>query len=93
MTVKLTLYSRAGCCLCDDMKEVIRQVGARIPLDLAVIDIDGSEELKAEYGHQIPVLFIDGRKAFKHKVTAKDLRKRIGRRPLWKRLRLTTKGT
>jgi hypothetical protein len=74
------------------MKEVIRQVGARVPLDLEVIDIDSSEELKAEYGHQIPVLCIDGRKAFKHKVTAKDLRKRVGQRSLWKRLRLTSKG-
>ena len=87
MNTKLVLYSRADCCLCDEMKQVIRQVSATVPLELEEIDIDRSADLKAEYGDQVPVLFIDGRTAFKYKVTAKELRKRIGQRPLWKRRR------
>ena len=85
MNVKLTLYSRADCCLCEEMKEVIRQVAVKTPLEVVEVDVDSSAELKAEYGDQVPVLFIDGRKAFKYKVTAKELEKRVGRRPLWKR--------
>jgi glutaredoxin len=88
MSVKLTLYSRADCCLCEEMKEVIRQVSLRASVELDEIDVDSSAELKAEYGAQVPVLFIDGRKAFKYKVTAKELEKRVGRRSLWKRLGL-----
>jgi hypothetical protein len=32
------------------------------------------------------VLFIDGRKAFKYRVTARELERRVGRRALWMRL-------
>ena len=85
MNSKLVLYSRAGCCLCEEMKDAIRQVAAKIPLELEEIDVDTSAQLREEFGDQVPVLFIDGRKAFKYKVTAKELEKRVGPRPLWKR--------
>jgi glutaredoxin len=91
MKAKLTLYSRADCCLCAEMKDVIRQVSVKVSLDLEEIDVDSSAELKAEYGDQVPVLFIDGRKAFKYKVTAKELENRVGRRSLWKGLGLEKK--
>lgn len=77
MTPKLTLYSRKDCCLCDEMKAAIRQVSAKIPLDLEEIDVDGAAELQAEYGAEVPVLFIDGRKAFKYRVTAQELTKKV----------------
>lgn len=81
MKPKLTLYSRRDCGLCDAMKAVIRQVAAATPLDIVEIDIDTSGELQALYGDQVPVLFIDGRKAFKYRATAKQLAKRLGRKP------------
>jgi glutaredoxin len=87
MKAKLVLYSRADCSLCEEMKDAIREVAAKVPLELEEIDVDSSMELKKQFGDQIPVLFIDGRRAFKHKVTAKALRKRLGRRPLWARWR------
>jgi glutaredoxin len=77
MTPKLTLYSRKDCCLCDEMKDTIRQVSAKIPLDLDEIDVDGAAELQAEYGAEVPVLFIDGRKAFKDRVTVQELTKKV----------------
>ena len=89
MNAKLVLYSRADCCLCEEMKEAIRQVAATIPLELEEIDVDSSAPLKEQFGDEVPVLFIDGRKAFKYKVTAKELEKRVGRRGLWTRLSVT----
>ena len=78
---KLTLYSRQDCCLCDDMKAVIKKVAAVVALDLVEIDVDNDEDLKAKYGSEVPVLFIDGRKAFKYRVTAAELtRKLTGKR-------------
>jgi hypothetical protein len=68
------------------MKATIRQVAVRIPLDLEEIDVDSSVQLQERFGAEVPVLFIDGRKAFKYKVTAKELEKRLGRRTLWRRL-------
>ena len=81
MTAKLTLYSRKDCCLCDDMKAVIKKVAANLPLEIAEIDVDGSVELREEFGDQVPVLFIDGRKAFKYRVSAKQLAKKLNRKP------------
>jgi len=81
MRPKLTLYSRSNCCLCDAMKSVIRQVAATSAVDLEEIDIDANRELQARYDAQVPVLFIDGRKAFKYRVTVNQLEKRIGRGP------------
>lgn len=82
MTSKLTLYSRKDCCLCDAMKAVINKVAANLPLEIDEIDINGSLELREKFGNQVPVLFIDGRKAFKYRVSAKQLAKKLSRKPL-----------
>jgi hypothetical protein len=59
------------------MKTVIQQVAERTPLDLEEIDIDSSADLKQEYGEEVPVLFINGRKAFKYRLTARQLTARL----------------
>jgi glutaredoxin len=84
MKPKLTLYSRKDCCLCDEMKAVVRAVAAKIPLELDEIDVDGSSDLKAKFNDEVPVLFIDGRKAFKYRVTEKELKRRLTRLPVWR---------
>jgi hypothetical protein len=61
------------------MKAAIRQVAAKIPLDLEEIDVDSSTQLKEQFGDEVPVLFIDGKKAFKYRVTARELEKQLGR--------------
>jgi len=81
MKPKLVLYSRRDCCLCDEMKAAIRRVAATASFDFEEIDIDTRHELQDEYNEQVPVLFIDGRKAFKYRVTAEQLAKRLGRKP------------
>ena len=76
----LVLYSRNDCCLCEDMKTVINRVAGKIPLSLEEIDVDTSTELRNAYGEEVPVLYIDGRKAFKYNVTARELEKRLRRK-------------
>lgn len=80
MKPKLTLYSRPECCLCDEMKTVIRQVSVLTAFDFEEIDIDRSHELQERFNDQVPVLFVDGRKAFKYRVTVEQLAKRISRK-------------
>lgn len=87
MTKKLLLYSRADCCLCEEMKAVIRQVAAKVPLELEEIDVDGSADLRDRFGAEVPVLFIDGRKAFKYRLSAQRLERRLNGGSLWQRLR------
>jgi glutaredoxin len=73
----LVLYSRKDCCLCEDMKMVINRVARKMALSLEDIDVDSSTELRNAYGEQVPVLYIDGRKAFKYNVTARELERRL----------------
>lgn len=80
MTPRLTLYSRQDCCLCDEMKAVIRRVSEQIPIELQEIDIDADAALRAQYNNEVPVLFIDGRKAFKYRVTVVELMRTLKRK-------------
>jgi glutaredoxin len=79
MTAKLTLYSRKDCCLCADMKATIKVVAAHQLLTIDEIDVDGSSELREKFGNEVPVLFIDGRKAFKYRVTVAELTRKLSR--------------
>jgi hypothetical protein len=67
----LTIYSRPGCHLCDEMKSTVtRVIGPMAGLvALREVDISGDADLEARYGLEIPVLMIDGKKAAKYRVT------------------------
>jgi len=77
MTWRLTLYTRRDCCLCEEMKEVVRKVGGELPLETEEIDVDSAPDLQEKYGNEVPLLFINGRKAFKHRATEEALKKRL----------------
>ena len=71
--IALSLYSRPGCHLCDEMKAVIARVARTVPLTLQEIDISGDPGLEERYGLEIPVLEIEGRKAAKYRITEDEL--------------------
>jgi glutaredoxin len=61
---EVILYTREGCHLCEDAKEVLTQHGLT-PLE---VDIDGDPALTARFGDSIPVVFIDGVQRFRGRV-------------------------
>jgi glutaredoxin len=69
VTPALTLYSRPGCHLCEEMKAVVDRVAASRPFTMEVVDISSDASLEREFGLEIPVLFVDGRKVAKYRVT------------------------
>ena len=73
--IAVTLYSRPGCHLCDEMKAVVERVALAIPLTIDVIDVSTDPQLEARYGVDIPVLLIAGKKAAKHRVSEEELRR------------------
>ena len=75
--ISLTLYSRPGCHLCDDMKAVIDRVARSIPITVEIVDISGDPPLEARYGIEIPVLLVDGKKAAKYRVSEQELRRML----------------
>ena len=71
--IALTLYSRPGCHLCDEMKATVDRVARQVALTLQVVDISTDAELEARYGLEIPVLVINGQKAAKYRVAEDEL--------------------
>jgi len=79
MPLHLQLFSRPECHLCDEMKAVVQPLAQEIGAVLEEINIAGDPALESEYGLQIPVLLINGRKAFKYRLTERELRARLRR--------------
>jgi glutaredoxin len=77
MTTELLLYTRKDCGLCEEMKEIVSQCAKRYRLTIEEIDVDGSPELREKYGDEVPVLFVNGRKAFKCRWTSRELEKKL----------------
>jgi glutaredoxin len=71
------LYSRPGCCLCDDARAILESVRVRRPFDLQERDIDADEELLRAYLERIPVVTIDGVEAFELFVSESELERRL----------------
>jgi hypothetical protein len=71
--IRISIYSRPGCHLCDEMKSTVSRVAAVIPLILEEIDIATDPVLESLFGQEIPVLMVDGKKAAKHRVTEQEL--------------------
>jgi hypothetical protein len=77
--IRLTLYGRVDCCLCHEMRDVVERIGREVAVELEEIDVDGDPALVAAYGEEVPVLLVNGRKAFKYRVTPEALRARLAR--------------
>ncbi|MCB0220184.1 MAG: glutaredoxin family protein [Chrysiogenetes bacterium] len=75
MSVQVTLYTRAECHLCEEAKAVLERVAADQPFALEVVDVDTDPDLAGQYGLEVPVVLIAGRKRFKYRVDEERLRK------------------
>jgi glutaredoxin len=73
--IALTIFSRPGCHLCEDMKAVVARVARSTPLSLEEIDISADPALEAQYGLEIPVLLIGGKKVAKYRIAEGELRR------------------
>lgn len=54
--MKLVLYSKPGCHLCEGLEEKLRQISS-LSLDLEVRDITSREDWFAAYQYEVPVLY------------------------------------
>ncbi|HZR27061.1 MAG TPA: glutaredoxin family protein [Vicinamibacterales bacterium] len=77
---QLTIYSRPGCHLCDEMKQVVASVAERFELAITEINIDTDPELEKMYGWEIPVLLIEGVKIAKYRISEEQLTRALAGR-------------
>ena len=76
--VRVVVYGKPGCHLCDDAYAVIEQVCADLGVTWRAVEIQADAELMAQYGEQIPVTFVDGRQHDFWRVDPDRLRAALG---------------
>jgi glutaredoxin len=68
---RVEIYSKPDCHLCDQAKAVLLRVRKRHPFELVEVDIT-QDARYAEFREQIPVIFVNARKAFKYRVDERE---------------------
>ncbi len=58
MAVQLTLYTRSGCHLCEDMARALAELAPEWSFSVASVAIDDNAELEQAYGARVPVLML-----------------------------------
>ncbi len=54
----LTLYTKIGCHLCDEMKQQLDVLQQQYEFSLNLVNIDADSYLKLRYGERVPVLAV-----------------------------------
>ena len=75
---RVVLYSKPGCHLCDEAREVVEAVCAELGEGYEEVDISGSDDLMRAFGEQIPVTFVDGEQHDFWRVDVTRLRRALG---------------
>ena len=79
--IGLQLLTRPGCHLCEEMKELLKDLSDEVNVSVEEIDITGNKNFERKFGSEIPVLM------HKHQIVAKV---RISKAVLLEQLRTTT---
>ncbi len=75
----VVLYHAAGCHLCERARATLGELRDELEFDLEEVAIDGDPELEARYREWLPVVEIEGERAFVYHLPADGFRKRLAR--------------
>ena len=64
-TLKVVLYTRDGCHLCEEAQEVLSEFG----ISPTIMDIDADPNLRERFDTCVPVVEIDGKIRFRGRVS------------------------
>jgi len=63
--LRLVVYTRRGCHLCDVVLEQLQKLRQEFDFKVDEIDVDTDAALKESYGEQVPVVMINGKIRFR----------------------------
>lgn len=58
--LRVTLYGRPGCSLCDHAEQMLARIGRHMPLSVELVNIESDDALHQRYMFEIPVVAVDG---------------------------------
>jgi glutaredoxin len=74
---QVVLYSRKGCHLCEIVKESLVKLHRHGGFHWQEVDVDADPEVRRLYSDEVPVVFINGRKAFKYRMNEQEFLKKL----------------
>ena len=78
-TPSVVVYHAEGCHLCERALAQVEALREELGFALETVDIGGDPELEARYREWIPVVEIDGERAFTYHVHEDAFRRRLAR--------------
>ena len=80
MPHEVVLYSRKGCHLCEIVKESLAKLARQTQFSWQEIDVDSDDGLRRRFTDEVPVVFINGKKAFKYRMNEQEFLRKLSRR-------------
>jgi glutaredoxin len=74
---QVVVYSRKGCHLCEIVKETLGKLERRGGFTWQEIDVESDNTLRRQFTDEVPVVFIDGRKAFKYRMSETEFLRKL----------------
>ena len=74
---QVIVYSRKGCHLCEIVKESLTKLHRHGGFTWNEVDVDSDEQLRRQYTDEVPVVFINGRKAFKYHMDEREFLRKL----------------
>jgi glutaredoxin len=74
---QVVVYSRKGCHLCEIVKETLGKLERRGGFTWQEVDVESDNTLRRQFTDEVPVVFIDGRKAFKYHMSETDFLRKL----------------
>ncbi len=78
--LQFTLFSRAGCTLCEEMLEQFLALPQAAQWQVVVLDVDADPGHRSRYGHKIPVLALNGELVCHGRLDTEELLKAVSLR-------------
>lgn len=75
----ITLYAKAGCHLCDEVRAHLEDLAAERDFELREVDIRRDAELFERYRYRIPVITLDGAERLEGQIARADVFALLGR--------------
>lgn len=74
---EVVVYSRKGCHLCEIVKESLSKLERRGGFHWREVDVDSNDDLCRQFTDEVPVVFIDGHKAFKYHMDEREFLRKL----------------
>ncbi len=71
--VQVTFYTKAGCHLCEETRDMLEDIAALTTYELTEIDIRGNPAIFEQYRYRIPVIIINGETTIEGRIEFRDL--------------------